>query len=105
MINNLIIYLCAGKFLLFSISSEPDLIGLQSKESFLAWNDGYENEIKVKSGSTSALPTTPKKVYGDNKDDTMPQPLPPSRNPVIMDIAKNADYLGMQSQQYIFNCV
>ena len=79
----------------FLISSEPDLIGLQSKESFLAWNDGYENGTKIKSGSTSALPIIPR-VYGDNKDVT----TTPSRNPVIMDIAKNSDYLGMQSQWY-----
>lgn len=61
-------------------------MGLQSKESFLAWYDDEKNErMRV---STSALPTTAK--------DTEAIYSPPlSRNPVIIDVVKDAGYLGI----------
>ena len=52
-------------------SEEPSILGMQTRESFLEWNDDYTIDGRER-----------------NRDHT------PSRNPVIIEIVKSAPQLG-----------
>ena len=64
---------------------------MQTKESFLAWNDDEQNERM--GASMSSLPTTAKATARTKPFSSTP-PQAHARNPVIIDIVKNSSYLG-----------
>ncbi len=80
--------------------SEPDLLGLQTKESFLAWNDDEQTERM--GASMSSLPTTAKATVRTKPfSSSSSSPQTSARNPVIVDIIKNAAYLGKDKALFL----